>query len=247
MGLVPALQAPASAPDLTWIPGIMRSKGWAEGAALMEEWFRRPASIRPAKIEDTSINCGPPLLNAIKMSRVLGFARAKTVHDKMLSEKIWRNEAGKKEIAKALDSSGIAAQFKASPGKSIEFGDLTSANVIAIEATYIQSRSCENGTIQDGLAAALANFKFRLAIKGTASHVGGKTLVSVKAVGIYVKDSYDFINDGSFNWLCWCSDQPLGSWDKGVGSVSNDTFKNWRTANREPRTAKAAIFWFIPM
>jgi hypothetical protein len=96
MGLVPALQAPASAPDLTWIPGIMRSKGWAEGAALMEEWFRRPASIRPAKI---------------KMSRVLGFARAKTVHDKMLSEKIWRNEAGKKEIAKALDSSGITAQF----------------------------------------------------------------------------------------------------------------------------------------
>jgi hypothetical protein len=230
-GLVPALQALASKADITWVPQIMRSKNWNEGATLMEEWFRRPVAIRPARIEDTPINFGPPLLNAIKMSWVLGFARAKTVYDKMFSDKIWQNDAGKREISKVLDSLGITAQMKASPGKSIEFGDLASANVITIEATYLQSRSCENGTIQDGLAAALANFNFRLAIKGSASFAGGKTQVSVKAVGVYVKDSYDFINDGSFNWLCLCRDQPLGSWDKGVGSVSNDTFNNWRTAN----------------
>ncbi len=66
-GLVPALQEKAGQPDITWIPQIMRSKGWNEGAILLEEWLRRPANIRPAKLKDTPNNFGPAVLNVITM------------------------------------------------------------------------------------------------------------------------------------------------------------------------------------
>ncbi len=65
LGLVPALEEPATKPDITWIPRIMRSNGWNEGAILMEEWQRRPANTRPANLKDVPNNFGPPVLNVV--------------------------------------------------------------------------------------------------------------------------------------------------------------------------------------
>jgi Family of unknown function (DUF6402) len=211
----------------------LREQKLFAGAILMEEWLRAPAKIRPSTIEQTPNNFGPPLFNVIKMDWVLGYSRAKTVYDTMQREKIWSNVAGKKQIATMLTSTGVTAAALAGPGKPIPFGNLDSANVMRIEDVYIQSRSCSNGLIQDDLAAALANFNFRVAVKGIAAAKAGKIDVIVDEVGIYVKDSYDFINDGSFQLACLCYDQPLGSWEEGVGKVSNGTFNNWRTANNK--------------
>jgi hypothetical protein len=231
--LVPPLQTLASVPDITWIPKIMRSKQWPIGAILMQEWLRAPSNIRPSTIELTPNNFGPPLLNVIKMDWVLGYSRAKAVYDGMLREKIWVNTAGKKQIVSMLKASGIVASALANPEKAVSFGNLDSSDVIKAENAYIQSRSCSNGIVQDDLAAALANFNFRVGVKGFATAKAGNINVTINEIGIYVKDSYDFINDGSFQWGCLCHDQPLGSWAEGVGSVSNDTFNNWRTANNK--------------
>jgi hypothetical protein len=78
-------------------------------------------------------------------------------------------------------------------------------------------------------------------LKGTVSYSQNSLEVTVEEVGIYARDSYDFINDGSTYWQClYCDDQPLGNWDtiapenlKGVGKISNNTFNNWRKANNK--------------
>lgn len=228
-GLVPTLQLPAATPDLTWIPRIMRSKNWNHGAVLMEEWLRRQALVRPARIEDTANNFGPPLLNVIKMDWVLDFKRAKDVYDAMIRNKIWTSDKAKPVIGGMLTRTGITAKIKANQNDRVPFGDLSSSNVVSIEDNHVQFGALKLlSPPMDGLTAALANFSFHLAIMGHALYTQNGIRVTVEKVGIYVKDSYDFINDGTFYIGCLCYDQPLGSWEQNVGNVSNDTFNNWR-------------------
>ncbi len=130
-----------------------------------------------------------------------------------------------------LARTGISAQARAAPERKIKFGDLTSSNVVAIEGVYVQSHKVEIFSYYDGLTAAIANFNYHIAIKGEAKYTPNGIEVTVEEVGIYARDSYDFINDDTYYWSCFCYDQPLGDWDDGVGKISNDTFNNWRTAN----------------
>lgn len=172
-GLVPALQEKAGQPDITWIPAIMRSKGWTQGATLMEEWLRRPANIRPTKLEDVPNNFGPPLLNVVTMDWILTFERARSVYNQILSEKIWKNDKAKPVIGRMLTRIGIAGQTQANRGQRIKFGNLSSANVIGTEDVYVQNRPVSQSSWDaywnpDGLTAAIKDFSLRVAIKGEA-------------------------------------------------------------------------------
>ena len=123
----------------------------------------------------------------------------------------------------------------------IKFGDLTSSNVIAVEGVYIQNRPVNQSSADaylnpDGLTAAIKDFNFRVAIKGEAKYTQNGIEVTVEEVGVYAKESYDFINDGTV--YVFSNDQPLGIWDEGVGYVTNDSFNEWRKANN-----KGGDFW----
>ncbi len=238
-GLVPALQVPVGNADVTWVPRIMRSKSWNEGAALMEAWFSRPEKTRTTGIADTPTDYGPPVYDVIKMDWVLGFARAKTVYDSMITNKIWKNANAKPVVGRMLKRIGVVEQAKANPNRQIRFGDLNSANVAAIEKNQVQLGSVsETVPTMDGLTAALANFDFHLAIKGFAIYKSNAFEVTVEEIGIYVKDQYDFINDQkikNFNLGCFCYDQTLGGedvWGKDVGALSNNSFNKWREQNK---------------
>jgi len=82
----------------------MRSKGWNEGAILLEEWLRRPANIRTAKLKDTPNNFGPAVLNVITMDWILSFTGKSPIrtYNQILNEKIWKNDKAKPEIGKML-------------------------------------------------------------------------------------------------------------------------------------------------
>jgi hypothetical protein len=85
---------------LTNIPGIMRSKGWANGARLLEIWFSRPSAIAP--------RYGQPDTSTIRMDTwALTFQRARQVYDQLIRERIWANPPAQREIASMLRRKGL--------------------------------------------------------------------------------------------------------------------------------------------
>ena len=231
-GLVPDLQIPAEKPDITWIPKIMRSKGWNEGATLMEEWFRRPALVRADDPKTVPIEFGPPLLNVIKMDWVLRFDRARDVYDQMMNGKMWKTPKAKTKLSEMFGKAGVTARLKAAQGAELPFGDLDSANVLSIERNYyFQSLKVTESDYYrgmnfvfnsfDGLTAALADFNLHMAVKGKAKLTAEGIQVTVEEVGVYVQDSYDFVTKG----------QPLGRWEGINNLVTNDDFSEWRKNN----------------
>jgi Family of unknown function (DUF6402) len=221
------------------IPRIMSSRGWVKGAALMNRWFRNgPATAPRYTIADTI---------TIRMDWILGFTRAKQVYDALIADAIWANPAAQKEIAKMLKRKTLPAS-----GATKAFGNLsdTAQNQ---HNDYVNFRAFTDGggygnyygayygyygyssDVMDDLTAALGRFVFHAVVAGevTASAgTGARTYqVTVREVGIYVRDTYDF--NGS---------QPLGFWDDSDNSVSmlnflsgtyvsNDSFRDWRAAN----------------
>ncbi|MGH8621901.1 MAG: DUF6402 family protein [Burkholderiales bacterium] len=203
---------------ITNIPRIMRSKGWVNGARLMETWFSRPRTVAPAY--------GAPDTTTIRMdSWVLTFLRARRVYDQLVRERIWANPPAQRQIAKMLRRSGALGSTARS------FGNL-GATLPFQDRDYINLRPVPFGGLDlDDLSAALGNFAFRVLVAGSvgpAAGAGGHE-VTISEVGVYVRDSYDFNRD-----------QFLGYWDDSDNSVSavnplsgtavrNRHFREWRS------------------
>lgn len=211
--------------DITKIPDIMRHHSWTNGARLMDAWFNRPTSVKP--------HYGvPPVL--VTMEWALSYSPVKSKYDEIFREKIWSNEAAKKELRRQLQHKGLLR-----PGAVTAFGDL-SKPAANMEDDYINYRAVGGYVYQyysyhglNDLTAALGRFVLNVAIAGTVESIpnSAQFKVSVKEVGVYIKDSYDFEGD-----------QFLGYWDAGDNSVStinffsgdgvsNEDFRDWRKAN----------------
>ena len=210
--------------DITHIPRIMRSStlNWPKAATLMEKWFAGPVSISP--------NYRPPDTTTIKMDWVLQFARAKSVYDAMIRDRIWVNPPAKREIEEFARRKGYLVQA------SNEFNTLN-LSVQDIDKDYIQSRPVEYdvNVLPDESVGALGRFVFRIVIAGsvvpTSPPLVRGHLVTINEIGIYVRDSYDF--EGTQLLGCW--NEVLNSIkltaEPGWECVSNATFRNYRTAN----------------
>ena len=208
------------------IPVIMKRRGWATAAALMQRWFDGPPSDnRSAQIPDTT---------DVKMDWVLGFERAKKVYDLLVRDRIWSNFASRLEISHMLQGRARVATA-AGP-----FGNLNSS-VVSVNKNYINERAVVSSPLSDpldDLFGALGSFNFRVAVEGKMAPVQPSGWdISIEKVGIYVHDSYDFQDDH------WYS-QPLGFWSfDGAGDVSklpglhsyavaNSSFRDYRAAKR---------------
>jgi hypothetical protein len=222
---------------LTNIPKIMQAKGWVKGALLMQYWFDGNATTAPAyTLPDTS---------TITMEWVLRFARAKVVYDQLVTDQIWTNAAAQNQITRMLRKKGLLV---AGPART--FDDLSNSTQ-SQHTDYINFRPFTDGgyygsyyggyygyssDVMDDLTAALGRFVFHVVVAGDvqsnqSSKGAAGFQVTVREVGIYVRDTYDF--NGS---------QPLGFWDDSDNSVSptnffsgtyvnNGSFRDWRTAN----------------
>lgn len=203
--------------DITKIPGIMRGKGWEKGAALMDGWFARPENDKP---ED-----GRPDTTTITMAWTLGYRRAKQVYDQMIAERIWVNAAAQREIKKWLTQSGTLTRQETRFGGPMH-------DVVRLDKTYIQLRGV-GGVMDesDDMKAALGRFTFRVAVAGKA--VPERTTgysIEIEQIGIYVRDSYDFIGDQGLGY--WSDTDFAGGWNPIQGTaVGNADFQAWRAAN----------------
>jgi hypothetical protein len=201
--------------DITKIPGIMRTKGWVNGATLMENWFARPANDHPDR--DRS-----PDTTTIKMAWALSFQRAREVYDEMVSQKVWVNAKASAQIVRMLQGQGLLT------GQKREFGPEMD-DVVRLDREYIQFRPVGSmSDPHDDMLAALGRFVFRVAVNGHIVPRGKQHLVNIEQVGIYIWDSYDFNGD-----------QPLGFWSDsdfagnfnfiGGSYVSNASFRDYRS------------------
>ncbi|MBR3924170.1 MAG: hypothetical protein IKJ45_13715, partial [Kiritimatiellae bacterium] len=198
---------------VTDIPGIMDANKWPVGAALMRHWLSLDAT-KPTIPNET----------IVKMDWVLGFERAKTVYDKIFSEKQYVNQAARREIV-----SMIKRTLKGAEGQFCPLNRPTSQ----VEADYINTRQV--GSMFDSLddmMAALGRFNLRIAVSG---YVKGKCAF-VTSVGVYVRDSYDFVGD-----------QSLGYWNNHTNYAGRNFFRGDKVSNASFRehakkTGKGADF-----
>jgi hypothetical protein len=124
------------------------------------------------------------------------------------------------------------------------FGDLTqSAAEINAGPYYIQQRCVKTSIVQelDALVAALANFCFHMAVEGRVTYLGKETKwfgldeddiyrIELIRVGVYVRDSYDFIGSQLGGLGYWNPTTNGVSKIPGAGfhKVVNETFRDWR-------------------
>ena len=205
-----------------YIPRIMKKIGWEMGFALQEEWFARKSNEKPQENE--------PLMNVITMDWVLGFSRAKEVYDSLVSstQKLWVSKLGKKaliqEIKRMIEDGHVSLPRKIH--ETSPFG-VVKQNVVNYEHSskgkmqvplfdkyHYQEKEFEESLFDtfwnnklDDLYAALANFVFRMCSSGTITRNNNSYTISVKKVHVYVRDSFDFIDDGLL------MSQPLGYWN----------------------------------
>lgn len=205
--------------NLRNIPRIMRANRMPIGAKVMDSWFLRPTATAP--------HYGTTDTTTVTMKWALGFKRAKTVYDDIVTNKIWANNAAQKAIEKNLRASGLVGSLPQN------FGDLTKSPS-ALDPDQINQRVVGMSDMTqslDDMDAALGNFVFQVVVAGTVSPKGSIHQVEIKEVGIYIRDSYDF--EGR---------QYLGTWNDTTDTVSrnplasgdtvwNSDYRDWRTTN----------------
>jgi hypothetical protein len=220
--------------DITKIPGIMRHHNWTNGARLMESWFSRPVAVKPGY-------GSPP--EYVKMDWALGYPEGKKIYNEIINNKVWSNEAARREVRKMLEKQNLLK-----PGTCAAFGDL-SKDAAELDEVAVNFRSTSGyyGGYYSGmygyydayedltdLTAALGRFVMKVAIAGSVEaheSLPGKYKVTVGEIGVFIRDSYDFEGD-----------QHLGYWDPDDNSVSvvnflsgdkvtNESFRDWRASN----------------
>jgi hypothetical protein len=207
--------------DVVKIPVIMRALGWTVAPRTQDIWLNGPANANP--------EAGAPVTNLVTMSWVRGFAGPNALFNRLIADRVWVNEAAQAEIASWLRTNGYLGPTTTS------FGNFQRP-VPDIDADYVQRRDYTVSVTDpiDELIATLANFNYRMAVKGTATPLaGGRHRVHIAEVGIYVRDSFDFIDEG----------QRLGCWNEasnrvmlgppcvpesGYVGVWNETYREWR-------------------
>lgn len=227
--------------QITDIPAIMRANDWEVGAHLMEKWFSTPAYTYP----DSNLNdpLRPYDNQIVTLGWALQYPRAKEVYDAMWDEKIYVNDAAKLEIENTILRNGLAVK-----NTTQKFGDLTQAiNKINQDGQfYIQFRrvgSLFETAINnlDDMHAALARFTFRMAVEGEVAHKGRQDHpldlfedelyeIRLKRVGIYLRDSYDFIGSqtGGLGYWSKGDNKARKSHSEGYHYVENADFRVWR-------------------
>lgn len=191
------------------IPSVMRSRlGWPVAAALMDRWFNGAAyqmtkemkfSEPPSRLHQL----GPAHLdeNTVKMEWALGFARVQAALAQLTSR--WSSPAGIAQLKDRVESQGRGRQQQcwrlgnlAHPAKLLE-------NTCQVNYTVLGKW----GDPMDDFYGAMGEAQMNVAVSGNVFPQGpGRARVEIDELGFYLRDAYDFNDDGNF------ISQPLGCW-----------------------------------
>jgi hypothetical protein len=222
---------------LTDIPGVMDRLKWPTAARLMRHWFAGTPYIKnstkgsPRVLEDLDIEAlstsAERLRNALKEIQE-ALANVNEYSGIVGQVKGWfeRLSPGLIVLMARLERLGALSfagktvadrVFGYSGRKGSELDELTQFNRVALGATWIERAKDP----LDDLYGAFGAFTVKMAALDMTTHSShlGYPAIQIRSVGLYLHDSYDFVNDGA-------KDQRLGHWgEHGVlKRMSNDEY-----------------------
>jgi len=207
---------------ISYIPKVMRKIGWKKSAQMMDRWLNSPGwkcpdtwkegSELPQGLYIPDQHCDDSI---ITMTWLMQYPSAvssmRTLMAKACSPAAMKITAHR---LKALGWSGSGA-YTFSRRNLIGRPSMSARE---LEQKYQNNFELVGGNFVthmfdtlDDIYGALGTYSLKVAVIGTAfQHTDGKRYLEAQWAGIYVKDFYDFNNNGAW-------DQPLGYWtDEGI-------------------------------
>lgn len=189
------------------IPDAMDKMNWHVAAKLMRHWFSiKPAFAFDIASKDKAVNGDPHDLpqseinvDIVKMSWATQFEQvAKGIEE---LKRTWCSQNGKKLLVERLLDIGDYSK------KIISIG--YSDDIINLDATA-QVNFKSIGSKLDTINAwygAMGNSTLKICVRGNTKKIEGRDAFTVDALGFYLKDTYDFVDEG-------IKPEPLGIWSK---------------------------------
>ncbi|MEA9983608.1 DUF6402 family protein, partial [Herbaspirillum sp. RTI4] len=252
--------------------------GWTIAPKLMRRWFANPLfrmsedmreakarDARGARIDLDSMTLKPEQYDdqILKMEWIFRFEEIKKLAFERMKTANWKTHKGVRILLKRLAKVGWK------PGKLLpvklghtnmgarELDSVCQMNFHAYTASQLQV---------DEFLGAVGSFIFKIAVVGAASWGPIKgNVFTVKKVGIYIRDTYDFINEY----------EPLGVWKRsgclpplkaaayylllkgrdwlelsnsypGYVAASNQNFRDWQNKHKSGGDfiIYSDVFWF---
>ena len=226
--------------QVTDLPLIMQRHGWEVGAALMNEWFSRKGFFRtPEKIKEQITFRGYDTqninTNIVTMDWLLSFDRFKNKLDELLayenseitSPPLFATRNSKLALMGCLKRNGvlssISSEYNSGHPSALFLEKNWQHQRMLISSVGSKSLLNKLGSDcnYDDADAALGDFSVHLASSGQIKSLPKQALktwqISIRALHIYLKDSYDF--DGRQylgNWSLYASPGLNTHWKKGM-------------------------------
>lgn len=189
------------------IPDAMRNMGWEMAPKLMEHWFEiSPAfaftteSKRRSLDEDArNLPLTQVSTEIIKMSWAMKFEQVSAGIEELTGR--WKSTKGIARLKNLLLNKGDFNKNVVSLGYTddvMELDRTSQVNLIPIGSKL--------DTINDWYGA-MGNSNLKVCIRGMTQTRQEKTFFIVDKLGFYLKDTYDFVDEGN-------SSEPLGVWSK---------------------------------
>ncbi len=191
-----------------YIPAIMKQKKWNKGFEMQEKWFTNKANSNPNKNVD--------IANIITMQWLLNFTRVKLFYQEIVTKKLWFTKAAQNQIISEVKKMAITypkriPEVTRIGEKSSQITHDKNGNPIPkFDKYYFTNIVFKSSYFSelDDLYAALANFAFRVCIVDAEiinTNIPNIYQLKINKIGIYIKDSFDYIDQGIFS-------QSLGYW-----------------------------------
>jgi hypothetical protein len=188
------------------IPDAMDKMKWPVAAKLMRHWFNtKPALAFTVETKDqylqgNALDIPDAIVSSdiVKMSWAIQFEQVIN-GIKHLSE-AWDSPKGREQLKKKLSQKGDYKKNNVSIGYSNDIRELE--DTAQVNMTIIGSKT---DTVNEWYGA-IGNANLKVCVRGHVENLKEETFFNVESVGYYLKDTYDFIDDGY--------PEPLGIWSK---------------------------------
>ncbi|WP_307453382.1 MULTISPECIES: DUF6402 family protein [Chryseobacterium] len=236
-----------------FVPKIEAALKWSKAKMLQDIWFTGNENDKPWLID--------PKVGLLSMDWVLSYPRMKTEYDKIITEK-WKSENAikllKKRIKEMVKNPNVNLKLPKKDNETVNFGVSESKiqkfdhieqpklggqkaqeSMPLFERYYYQSVSYNisknvfSMEPLDDLFGALASCQFRVIAFGTITRKNNNYRVKITKIGIYIKDSFDFITASEYlgDWSPKnnaVSVNPYGPTMPTYYKIENKSYRDWR-------------------
>ena len=188
------------------IPDAMDKMKWPVAAKLMRHWFNTKPALaftvetkdqyqrgNALDIPDAIVSC-----DIVKMSWAMQFEQVINGNKHLSGE--WDSPKGREQLKKRLSQKGNYKKDNISIGYADDIRELE--DTAQVNMTLIGSKI---DTVNEWYGA-VGNANLKVCVRGVVETRDEEAFFNVESVGYYLKDAYDFIDDGY--------PEPLGVWSK---------------------------------